>query len=263
MAAAESLRLACGQLTPPIKLTPIAKLRHIQDIAFFAGSPSPEAVLVPTTNGFVIRIRPNCPLVRCRSSIAHEIAHTFFYDLGPGRPVRKLARSGIGYAKEEDLCKAFAREILLPRPLVQGELDRNVDKRGMALVQHIATRFRVSLELAAVRMVWDGFGFERSVFIFGSEQGEVRKYRGAGLRTPRKLESDFLDRVVQTLSKGPTCWEPGLRGLNQAETCPVDFRIWGHEPRRSLCVLLSFGTVAALASESNSDRRLGCPVGPA
>ena len=111
--AATGLRIETNQTVPYVKVTKIAKLRRIYRIVFFHDSAAPEAVLVPELEGFILRLPAGRPRVRYRTSIAHEIGHTFFYDLSTSPPIRLLAwgPSGVLSQKEEDICKAFAREL--------------------------------------------------------------------------------------------------------------------------------------------------------
>ncbi len=212
LSAAEFLRAEAHQSSPPISVREIARLRRIYRIEFFHSTGGPEAVLVPTREGFLIRLPLNRPKVRHRSSIAHEIGHTFFYDFRGGWPVRLVSRGSAGRLsqKEEDICKAFARELLMPRGQVGDEKKANPGKKGMALLSHLAARFQVSEELATVRLMWDLADLEACVAIFrdgeaqaSPRESSLRRYFGKTLRSLRKREKQILAAVTHAMANGP------------------------------------------------------------
>lgn len=207
--AADFLRAEAHETLPPIGLKGIARLRRIYRVEFFPTPRGPEAVLVPTRDGFLIKLPLNRPRVRHRSSIAHEIGHTFFYDIRRDRPVRLVSWGSAGKLspKEEDICKAFARELLMPREQVADEKRANPHKKGIALLSHLAARFQVSEELTTVRLMWDLADLRTFVAIFrdGEAQGSgrtssLRRYFGKTLRHLRKREKQILASVTHALT---------------------------------------------------------------
>jgi Zn-dependent peptidase ImmA (M78 family) len=207
--AAEFLRAEAGEDHPPINPRIIARLRGVQAIEFFGADESPEALLIPTRGGFVIRLPTGRPQVRHRSSIAHEIGHTFFYDIRNGWPTRLLTRNSVGRLshKEEDICRAFARALLVPAAQALEIKDTHPTAAGLELVSLLAKRFEVSEEFAAVRLMRDLDQLKYSVAIFQdratshAERSSERRYIGRGLRSLRKSEREVLDSLTDVLSK--------------------------------------------------------------
>lgn len=88
-----------------------------------------EALLVPLrTGGFRVvvdptprrgwasltpELRTKVARHRTRFRVAHELAHTFFYETGRGAPARRFPG---GSSAEESFADAFARELLAPAP---------------------------------------------------------------------------------------------------------------------------------------------------
>ena len=87
----------------------------------------PEAVLTAVEGGFVVYLQdnfilPNRNKTRERFSLAHELAHTFFYDRN--QEVPKPMKGSPRGEKLERLCHLAASEILLPSPLLKKELEK-------------------------------------------------------------------------------------------------------------------------------------------
>lgn len=74
---------------------------------------SRDGMLVPVQGGFIMKLNSQRPLVRQRFACAHEIGHTFFYDVSgprPWRPPQSLSSDWV----EEGLCYRFAEEMIMP-----------------------------------------------------------------------------------------------------------------------------------------------------
>lgn len=71
-----------------------------------------EAVLMPTRDGFKILVNSSSPVGRYRASVAHELAHTLFYDgESASVPVRRISYT----RREEHFCFDVARHVLAPK----------------------------------------------------------------------------------------------------------------------------------------------------
>ena len=110
---------------------------------------SRDGMLIPVEGGFILKLNSQKPLVRQNFACAHEIGHTFFYDLSGPRPWRPY-ESMSSYWAEEDLCYQFAEEMLMP----SSEITRIGDKMppSLASFQSLLTTFQVSVEALARRI---------------------------------------------------------------------------------------------------------------
>lgn len=110
LAQPSTLLIKSGQVKPPFDprkaLPPSVKRVDVAKL-------SRDGMLVPVEGGFIIKLNSQRPLVRQRFACAHEIGHTFFYDLSGPRPWRP-SQSVSSYWAEEDLCYQFAEEMLMP-----------------------------------------------------------------------------------------------------------------------------------------------------
>lgn len=163
---AERLLETTGQRDPEVDLGPILKRRRVQKI-IVESDLIPEARLIPENTGFNVRVKKSRYLpTRGRFSIAHELGHTFFYNLDY-EPPRRL--EGLPYPddSEELLCDRFAAELLMPSnivtPLFQ-DLSTGGDRVHESILKRIhrlSEIFSVSITTMCIRLIcelnlWDG-----------------------------------------------------------------------------------------------------------
>lgn len=110
------------------------------------------------TGGFRVRIASGPNTSRTRFTIAHEIGHTFFYDLRALPPKRfgdvdspsAVLPFRYGNSKlEEDFCDALASELLLPEESARAELEsivRMTDPfRFLVGIERVSAKWGVSV----------------------------------------------------------------------------------------------------------------------
>jgi Zn-dependent peptidase ImmA (M78 family) len=99
----ENLVEKTGQKTPPVKPEIVAKERKVIEIE--TAALDTDALIVPCRGGFLMKINEKLPVVRQRFACAHEIAHTYFFDLEkdpPCKPYKSHTRGqprGIGWRR--------------------------------------------------------------------------------------------------------------------------------------------------------------------
>ena len=106
----EQLLSASGQTAPPVSLGIIAGERGVVRTVYASGIRS-GGRLVPGAEGFVISLQKGAHWYTQKEWWAHEIAHTFFFDIHARPPKRLLADSG---AEEEAICDLLAQELVAP-----------------------------------------------------------------------------------------------------------------------------------------------------
>lgn len=151
-------------LSAPIDPTALASSCGVLKIEY--RSMIPEAVLAPMEGGFTIYLQnnfvvPNMRKGRERFSLAHELAHTFFYNrnLRIPKPMKDSPRG----ERLEHLCQVAASEILLPSPLLKKELERRGKVESVESLFDLAQYFDVSLE-ALMRRLHESRLFEEEKF---------------------------------------------------------------------------------------------------
>jgi Zn-dependent peptidase ImmA (M78 family) len=243
--AATFLRLKTNQTVAPVMLNKIAQLRRIYRTEFFHDLNAPEATLVPMPKGFILKLPAGRATARYRFSIAHEIGHTFFYNVNASPPTRLLARgsSGLLSQKEEDICNAFAGELLMPREMVAAEQTRLRGIDNLDLLSHLAYYFRVSLECAAIRLLWDLSALETTIAIFKEANTRPRRYSGKAVRSPRKEEREILASVSEIIAKVPpfsVLNQLDKIRLENRDTLTLQWKVINSGQYQAIIVILSF-----------------------
>jgi len=125
---ASELLARSGQFEPPFDPERAApqSVKRIEKVSI-----SRDGMLVPTEGGFIIKVNSERPPVRQRFACAHEIGHTFFFDLSGPRPWRPY-HSCSSYWAEDDLCYQFAEEMLMPKVILEKakEMGKTQNKVG-------------------------------------------------------------------------------------------------------------------------------------
>lgn len=140
-----------GQQHPPFNPELMAPYRRVVEIRH--QKLTVPAMLTPIKEGFVISLNSDDPARRQRSNCAHEIAHTFLYDIttSPPTQIRLRGRKAAQFGLEEDICNQLAEEILMPEHAMRDALacfPHPLMKSFVALMN----KFDVSTELLAWRL---------------------------------------------------------------------------------------------------------------
>lgn len=143
----------------PMKYLIFRKIKKIE----YVGSLKEDGVLVNDKDGFRLKIREELRenvVNRFRFTIAHEIGHTFFFDISGDGPVRRKVFSADEYLVEEKLCDTFAANFLLPHSLlrnkfqefVHGKVGEEYQKAVVFSFLSLQSLFEVSLRTLLIRM---------------------------------------------------------------------------------------------------------------
>jgi len=242
--AATCLREEARQISAPIRLEKIEKLRRIQKKVVYNSEGASGAILEPVPGGFIIRIGKGQTNIRGRFGIAHEIGHTFFYNLDYDPPIQIFPRDRSRLLidkKEEDICNAFARELLVPRELVQQDIT-NTSDRNLKMIIDLAVKYLVSPEVVARRLVLDLSEFKNSILLFKEPRLTTDKavwwFYGSTLkRYLRKEEEVIFRQIVGTVKK-----TSGLQDIKQsvAHHKAVSLEYYQSMPNSRLMVLVTF-----------------------
>lgn len=123
-----------------------------------------EGSLQPVDRGFVIRIdetlfRKPMHQYRARSTVAHELMHTFFYNTNKKPPTKfgSTVRSRKHFLMEEELCYYLAREFLVPLSSIVDLMGKDQSLRSPSLrnIHSLKSTYAVSSDILAYRMVAD------------------------------------------------------------------------------------------------------------
>ena len=99
---------------------------------------------------FVVHLKKNAPKYRKNFTLAHEISHTFFYDLLT-HPMSFRSNSSFD-PEEERLCDLAAAELLMPCSVFKRDLLKNSDITPKTLLE-LSNLYEISLQAVAIRAV--------------------------------------------------------------------------------------------------------------
>ncbi|MGH8554247.1 MAG: ImmA/IrrE family metallo-endopeptidase, partial [Gammaproteobacteria bacterium] len=146
------------QMLPPIDPYLLAKRRGIKQVSI--REIETDGFMSQTSNGdYIVELNAAHPEARRRFTLAHEIAHTFFFDLmqpeGNGNRYRAADCHEVSFHRdlsEEYLCNVAASELLMPSTQFMSGLNK-YGPTAWAVVQ-ISRDLKTSLQATAWRISW-------------------------------------------------------------------------------------------------------------
>jgi hypothetical protein len=194
-----------GVTQPPVDVAMVASALDIGRIVEDQDLPA-SGCLLPTDDGFEIRVRATDAPRRKRFTIAHECAHTFFDGYTHAPQFRCNPSTAPRDTDDlESLCDIAASELLLPTNLFRAAAEQS--DWSLDAVEHLAETFEASLLAAGYRLV------------------KVAPHPAAMLvaevaRSPRQLRTaDPCLRLVNVLTNGP--WPYFRRHKSIPENHPI------------------------------------------
>jgi hypothetical protein len=241
--AATVLRQEAGQNSAPIILEKIEKLRLIQKTVAYGSEGVSGAILEPVSGGFIIRLGKGQTSIRRRFGIAHEIGHTFFYNLDYDPPTKIFPRERSRLVidkKEEGICNAFAGELLVPEALVKKDIVNSSDS-NLRMIIDLATKYIVSPEVIARRLI-DLSEFQTSILLFREPRIVKGKavwwFYGSKLRNYlRKNEKAVFAEILKAVEKDS--WQQSLEHvLASHKSMSIEYH--QSKPNSRLMTLVTF-----------------------
>jgi IrrE N-terminal-like domain len=143
------LRADSNLVGPKAPLDPVLRLRDIDGPEFDKGL-SCDGCLVPKgdayANGFRVLLRAGVLETRTRFTLAHEICHSFFYELASEIKFQEHYTDD----QEERLCNIGAAELLMPTDDICR--DANCKSESLFTLSSLAALYAVSLDVMITRL---------------------------------------------------------------------------------------------------------------
>jgi len=171
----EHIVAKAGQKVPPVNPEIVAKERKVIEIERVALDMDTDAMIVPCRDGFQLKLNKKLPLVRQRFACAHQIGHTYFFDINKNPPEKPYRRSTSHYWVEEGLCYEIARRILMPTSMMH-EWMENANPPYIKEFKDMMLSFLVSGELLSYR-IQDIGSWDVLMLIFESGGGAIMLYK--------------------------------------------------------------------------------------
>ena len=167
--------LASGQKKLPVRLNLILKYARINFTYSTDKSMISDGILRAKQDGFQIIVNPDIEYTRERTTIAHEIGHTLFYDPSYAPPRKVYAADFSQRKREEWVCFAFARSLLLPKEFVGEQLGRTLNGSAQVETTSLSNKIsklwkqsEVSFEILGLRLLSDLKLFPNAALIRGN-----------------------------------------------------------------------------------------------
>lgn len=211
LSAAEHLAVQCSEGKFPISLPEIAKRRGIRLVEF---RPLPvDGLLAFSHGGFCVFLnardtnmakkladtwadepRRTLP-ARARFTLAHEIAHTYLFEIKDGKPISKTEAS---LDDIEPFCNAVAASLLMPKSILRG-IAANWDLLEPSILRRICEVAVVSPEALIYRLspVHDWINESIAVACISDN--------GSGFKVDHIVAHARITRSYPELKKGFSC----------------------------------------------------------
>jgi hypothetical protein len=137
----------------PVDLKSIAPLRRIKSI--METEISVDGILIPENGGFTIKVREDIHPFKKRFAIAHEIGHTFFFNIELDPPRREFAFQNANYWVQEEFSCRIAREILVPNSSIYSLIQNEKLSPSISALRYLSALYQVSYDVLRYRLVND------------------------------------------------------------------------------------------------------------
>jgi Zn-dependent peptidase ImmA (M78 family) len=151
-----------GQNSPPIDPQRIMGNRRIKEIVWNRNLKYRESLLLPVDDGFLIQTNPDVFNTRKRFNIAHEIGHTYFFDLNVSPPQKFYPISSSRSWVEEGYACEIAREILMPEPHLSAISSKLGTGPSLQTLEQLKNCFDASYEVVLKRLLHDAHSWNSS-----------------------------------------------------------------------------------------------------
>jgi len=151
----------------PFKPELLAPKRRIKKIVE-AELSKVNAFLIPEIGGFVIKIKSSRHPFQKRFACAHEIGHTFFFNIDTDPPRREFQYQKSSYWVEEEFSCAIAREILLPSASIRETIHKDCPRPSISAIRYLSSLYQVSFDVLRLKVIndvplWDCIIFKSSI----------------------------------------------------------------------------------------------------
>ena len=153
-----------GEISPPflrdLRSSDFVRSRKIVKIS--ESELAHNGLLTPTQNGFIIHLRSNLERKKKRTVVAHELGHTFFYNMSLEPPVQFISdqHSVLDNWAVEGAAFEIGRQILIPSDW----LDSVKRRESLEIFFSLIEKFDVTRDILARRLfhnldLWEGVLF--------------------------------------------------------------------------------------------------------
>lgn len=149
---------------PPFDAERIARLRGVLDVR--KEDMEGSGRLVPIPGGFRVELRRSDRPERRNFTCAHEIGHTYFFDLSQREPKRLIGLDPHAWHLEEAFCDYFAESLLMPSEEMRAYFVQLPRRIGFKDFEAAARYFRTTVKSTIRRTGKLSLLADLSLFLF-------------------------------------------------------------------------------------------------
>ena len=142
-------RSSAGGVTFPVNCKAVSIHRKVLAINENANMREHAGSLVPVKGGFYIAIRREDPASRRRWTVAHELGHTYFFDITAPTPLPNILEHSNGVERS---CDSFSSELLMPQWSVGNRAHQINLKFEHSSLEEDASYYGVSVQALMIRI---------------------------------------------------------------------------------------------------------------
>jgi hypothetical protein len=184
----------------PFQPEAIAHFRRVKEIA--ETKLSVDALLLPEVGGFVIKIKSNLHPFKKRFACAHELGHTFFFNIDIDPPQREFQYQKSSYWVQEDSACAIAREILIPQFSIRPMIENEGISPSISALRYLSALYQVSFDVLRYRLVNDAPLWDCVILTSTMLEGKIVT-KGRDISKGPSYRDFIMPKVIQWNGKLP------------------------------------------------------------
>jgi len=242
---ADSLRKQAGQNRIPINLNEILELRKINDLILEKSRFNFQGELIPKREGFSVILNSEHNQTRKRTTLAHEIGHTLFFDISVLPPKRIIT-----YSKSEEwLCYDFGRCLLMPSEFVKRYVSKYKRTPTPKKIIELADSFEVSKDVFLMRITRDFHLWDDTIIFLVDVNGNELKvnnrvYKGERYKKGFSIDGkkglihdDKIKSLLQLLQINPKIQEINETFSFKSKFYQIEMFSYSQNPVSVLCII--------------------------
>lgn len=132
-----------------------------------------NALLIPELGGFVMKIKSSLHPFQKRFACAHEIGHTFFFNIEVDPPRRDFQSAKSAYWVEEEFSCFVGREILLPTTSISETIQEKDLLPSVSALRYLSRMYQVSFDVIRLKIINDVHLWDCVIFRSKISEGKV------------------------------------------------------------------------------------------
>lgn len=144
-----------NQTGPYVNLKYIYPYRKIIKVTYKKLKAQTQGLLIPQKGGFEIQINQYLDFINKRVTLAHEIAHTFFYDIHSDIPIIPFAINQSNFWTREGYTYEITRAILIPEKSITSIIKERKTSPSIESLRKLSKLYKTTNNVLQKRIIHD------------------------------------------------------------------------------------------------------------